>query len=403
MWLSDLRVVLPDRVLERGSLCIEGGRIVDIIEGPAAREDLRGDGLTALPGLIDMHGDMLEREISPRPGVEFPADLALLELDKRLAASGVTTAYAAVSFARWGDPKNVRSEERAYELVRTVNDLRGELLVAMNIHARFEVTNQHAAPSLRELLGAGHVQLVSLMDHTPGQGQYRDLERYVTFTAKWGSVDRAVVEQRVRQRIQQAQEAPPCWDVVSEVTCQAASRGIPVASHDDDTPAKVALVAGLRATISEFPVTLEAAQAAKDRGMYVAMGAPNVLLGRSHSGNLSGRDAIQAGLVDILASDYYPAAPLQAVFMIAREGLLSLERATQLVSSNPARALGLGERGRIAVDYRADLVLVENGLRRPRVRGTLRDGLPIYWDSMLSARQQRDRVVEMVGGSAYSL
>ncbi len=403
MWLSDLTIVLPDRILERGSLRIEGGRIAEIIEGPAARPDVRGHGLIALPGLIDMHGDMLEREISPRPGVEFPPDLALLELDKRLAAAGITTAFAAVSFARWGDVKNIRSEERACQLVSTVNALRDVLLVAVKIHARFEVTNEHAVPVLCKMLNAGDVHLVSLMDHTPGQGQYRDLEHYIAFISKWRNIDRSEAEQTVRERIRRAQEAPPSWEVVGEVTRLASERCVPVASHDDDTPDKVALVATLQAAISEFPVTLEAAQEAKARGLFVAMGAPNVLLGGSHAGNLSAREAIEAGLVDILAADYYPAAPLQAVFQIVREGLLPLEQAARLVTLNPAAALGLGDRGRIAVGYMADLVLVENGRGRPRVRGTIRDGVPTYWDSLLAARREQVAVMEVCEGLARGL
>lgn len=388
MWLSELQVVLPDQVLPCGSLRIEGDRIAEIVEGPVRWPTVNGRRLVVLPGFIDIHGDMLEREIAPRPNANFPVDLALLELDKRLAGAGVTTAYAAISFARWGDGKDLRSEERAMGLVTQAQAMQRDLLVDLRVHARFEVTNRHAVPVLRDLIAARQVGLVSLMDHTPGQGQYRDIEMYINYIAQWRRADRAAIEEKVRERIRLAQANPPSWEVVRDVTTLACEHGIPLASHDDDTQAKVGLVAGLGVRISEFPVTLEAAQEARVRGMSVAMGAPNLLLGGSHQGNLGSKEALHHGLVDMLASDYYPAALLQAVFIIANEGTLPLHLATRLVSQGPAAALGLADRGSLCVGKLADLVLVEAD-GRPRVRGTIRNGLCTYWDSQMAARTCR--------------
>lgn len=389
MWLSDLKLILPDRVLACGSICIEGERIAEVIEGPApaAVAAWHLHGMTALPGMIDMHGDMVEREIEPRPGVHLPFDIALIELDKRLAANGVTTAYAAISFAELWDKRELRREERAREIVAAIHQHRAALLTDMRVHARFEVTNRRAPPVLLELIAAQQVDLVSVNDHTPGQGQYRDLEKYVKTIADWRSISADTAATMTQDRIAQMRQTPPAWDVVREVTALSASHRLPIASHDDDTCEKVGFMAELGATISEFPVTLEAAEEARRRGMHVVMGAPNALRGGSHSGNLSAMDAIAAGVVDMLAADYHPAALLQAAYAIAARGVLPLHQAVRLIGQNVAEGLGLRERGVLAARHYADIALVEEGPLRPRVRGTLRNGQFIYLDQALAARR----------------
>ena len=383
MWLSDLKLVLPDGMIERGALRIEDGYIAEIIEGSAPGPALRAPALTALPGLIDIHGDMLEREITPRPKANIPIDLALHELDKRLVATGVTTAYAAVSFA-WHKQDSIRSEERAREIMLTVNKMQPELLADHRVHARFEITNPDAGKVLEELLLAGHVHLISVMDHTPGQGQYRDIEAYVKFAVEWGKrTGEDHNEEQVWKRIEVAQQRPKGWDVVADVAKVALAHGVALASHDDDTVEKVQFVHNLGVSISEFPVSWEAAQEAKRLGMHIAMGAPNALRGGSLSGNLNAADAVDAGVVDTLATDYYPAAMLHAAYAFAERGVMPLYESIKLVSQNPADALGLHDRGRIAVGAQADIVLVEEG-QRHRVRGTLRQGVPVYWDRYMA-------------------
>jgi alpha-D-ribose 1-methylphosphonate 5-triphosphate diphosphatase len=312
MWISDVQVVLLDGVLENGSLRLEEGRIAEIREGPVAHATLAAPGLLVLPGLVDIHGDMLEREISPRPKAQLPIELALHELDKRLVATGITTAYAAISFA-WHKDDSVRSEGRARQIMTTVNEMRPHLLADHYVHARFEITNPAAGLVLEELLNLGHVHLVSIMDHTPGQGQYRDIEGYVKFAIEWrkqmgdalsGGGD-TVTEEEIRTNVAIVQQRPKGWDAVRSVSAIARQHGAPLASHDDDTVEKVNLVRSFGVTISEFPVTAEAAQEARRQGIHVAMGAPNALQGRSLSGNLSAAAAIEEGLVDILATDYY--------------------------------------------------------------------------------------------------
>lgn len=393
MWLSDFRLVLPDGILARGSLRIEGGSIAEIVEGPVAGADVQGDGLLAIPGLIDMHGDMLERDISPRPGAELPFALALYELDKRLVATGITTAYAAISFA-WHTGQSLRSDSKARAIMATINELRPTLLADHYVHARFEITNPQAGAILEEMILAGQVHMASIMDHTPGQGQYRDIESYVQQMFAWrkkmgdplGDSGQEITEGEVRASVAVAQQRPKAWDAVYSVAEVAQKHGVVLASHDDDTLEKVDLMLDVGIHMSEFPVTKEAAGRARQHGLHVAMGAPNALQGRSLSGNLSAAEAIADGLVDILATDYYPASMLQAAFALVERGVLPLHQAIKLVSENVADGLRLHDRGQITVGKLADLVLLDYSGALPRVHGTLRHGHPVYWDKFMNAR-----------------
>jgi alpha-D-ribose 1-methylphosphonate 5-triphosphate diphosphatase len=393
MWLSDLRLVLPDGIIERGALRIAEGHIADIIEGPAPGPALSVPGLMAIPGIIDLHGDMLERDIEPRPRAYFPIDWALYELDKRLAAAGITTAYAAISFA-WRQ-EDLRSQEKAVEIIETVHARRAELLVDMRVHTRFEVTNPATAPILADLLERGLVDLISIMDHTPGQGQYGDVDRYVDFITRWLGFKPEHLEADLLAQVKTAISGKAAsgrdWDIIAEVAQLGREYGIPLASHDDDTAAKVLRQAEMGITISEFPVSLEAAQTARDQGLHVIMGAPNAYRGGSNTGNLSALDAIKAGLVDILATDYVPAAPLHAAFRIADEGILPLHESLKMISQYPAEAMSLHDRGRLEVGARADIVLVGKSVHH-RVHGTIRGGTPIYWDSTMASLTQAQAI-----------
>jgi alpha-D-ribose 1-methylphosphonate 5-triphosphate diphosphatase len=390
MWLTDLKLVLPDRVIDRGAINIKGTLIAEVIEGGFSGQGLSAAGLTLIPGVIDLHGDMLERDIEPRPNAFFPVDMALYELDKRLAGTGITTSFAAVGFA-WHQ-NDLRTQEKATEIIRVIRRQRDQLMVDFRVHARFEITNPETAPILEGLLNENLIDLVSLMDHTPGQGQYSNLERYVDFMEKWMGIPRDVLEAKVKEkmveRMQEVADEPRNWEVAAEVCRLANAAHIPIASHDDDKQAKVEQMQALGVTISEFPVTLEAAQAAREHGMHIIMGAPNAYRGASNTGNLSAMDAIHAGVVDILATDYYPAAMLQVAFKLARDGVLPLHEAVKLIAQNPADAVGLHDRGRIATGLKADLVLVEESADHPRIRAVLRDGHPIYWDAHMARLSQ---------------
>ncbi len=385
MWLSNAKIVLPNQVLEQGSIRIEDGKIAEIIEGTAGKDAVNANGLTAVPGMIDLHGDMIEREILPRPKAMFPIDLALHEVDKRLAASGVTTAFACVSFA-WHRKTDLRTAERACEIINIIHETRSSLLTDHHVHARFEITNPEAVPMLKELLMQDKVHLISIMDHTPGQGQYRDIERYIQFSIQWNQEQMGdhFTEEEARKRIEEAQNRPKCWEAVHDIAALSKAYNVTLASHDDDSPEKVAMLDDLGIKLSEFPVTKEAALEAKNRGFHVAMGAPNAFRGVSTTeGNLSASEAIQEKLVDVLATDYHPSSLLHASFAMAQRGILPLIDAVKLVSTNPADSLGMHNRGSIEVGKSADLALVSEG-ERMRNHCTLRNGVPIYWDRLMS-------------------
>jgi alpha-D-ribose 1-methylphosphonate 5-triphosphate diphosphatase len=384
MWLSDFRVVLPDQIIDHGSLRVEDGHIAEITGEPVAHAAIHGKGLTLLPGFIDMHGDMLEREVEPRAGVRMPMELGIRDLDRKLAGSGVTTAYAALSFSPASTYGHLRSYDHTSAMIRSLRALRDDLRVDHRVHARFEITFPNALGVIEELIAEGSVDLISLNDHTPGQGQYRDLERYAANLTKSKGMSSAEAAEelalRIREREQPAEVMTRTLQAISR-TCARHSVGI--ASHDDDSIEKVRLMASLGVSISEFPVTPEAARAAREMGLATAMGAPNALRGQSYSGNLSAREAHRDGLLDILASDYHPSAMLPAVLVLAETDPHGLPGAARLVSANPADALGLNDRGRIAVGKRADLVLADtSGVGT--VRATLRGGSLIYSDGRLA-------------------
>ncbi|AJE45795.1 alpha-D-ribose 1-methylphosphonate 5-triphosphate diphosphatase [Celeribacter indicus] len=361
MWLSNLSLVLPDRVVENGALRIEGDRIAEIADRPMT-EGMDCGGRLLFPGFIDMHGDMIEIEMEPRARVDFPMEVALSHLDARLAAAGVTTAYAAVSFSRGAKEGERRSFEHTSQTIRTLHALRGHCRVDHRIHARFDITFDNAVAVLAALIKDEQVDLVSVMDHTPGQGQYRDIERHITLVAAREGISemeaRQIVATRIAERTRPQEILLENLRQVSEL-CRA--HGVALASHDDDTAEKAHLMAEMGAAISEFPVIVEAAEVAAERGMFNAMGAPNAMRGQSYSGNLSAREAHARGLLHILAADYHPAAMLAAVMILAESDPKGLPGAAALVTANPAKALGLSDRGHLAPGLRADLALVERG------------------------------------------
>lgn len=374
MWLSDFTLVLPDRVIERGSLRLDGGKIAEIAETPMAG-GIAGDGMTIYPGFIDMHGDMIEIELEPRLNVDFPIEVALPHLDARLAAAGVTTAYAAVSFSKGAKDGGRRSFEHTSRVIRNLHRMRAGCSVDHRIHARFDITFDNAVGILEDLIRDHQVDLVSLMDHTPGQGQYRDLERHVRHVAAMRGVTETEARQIVTTRIaERSRPQEKLLENLRKVAELCRQNGVALASHDDDTIAKTNMMAELGCVISEFPVTLEAARTAAARGMMNAMGAPNAMRGQSYSGNLSARQAHAEGLLHILAADYHPAAILAAVQVLAATDPKGLPGATALATRNPAKALGLSDRGALVVGLRADLAIVGQMDNASRVVATLVNG-----------------------------
>jgi alpha-D-ribose 1-methylphosphonate 5-triphosphate diphosphatase len=357
-------VVTPDRVLRPGTVHVDaGGRIAGVAAGAAPGAHDFGPRALLVPGAVDLHGDAIEKLAEPRPGVRMPFGVAVRALDRRLAAAGVTTAYSALSLA--GDELGLRERGATEALGRTLRDL-PEPLVDHRVHLRVEVTDAGSVQAAEELLGAGEVDLVSVMNHTPGQGQFATVDAYSSFHRTNYGVGEGALQVRLATKLA---AGPELDQRMAAVAAAARRRRIPLAWHDPDSPQAIARAAALGAVIAEFPTTLPAALAATPAGLAVAMGAPNLLRRNSASGNLSAVDAMAAGTVDFVVSDYYPEALWPAVLT----GELPLQDAVRLVATCPARAVGLADRGELAPGQRADVVAL-----RP-------DGTPIA--AMLAGRR----------------
>jgi alpha-D-ribose 1-methylphosphonate 5-triphosphate diphosphatase len=380
--LSNARLVLDEEV-RHGSVLIRDGLIADIgSDRGAAGVDLDGDHL--LPGLVELHTDHLERHFTPRPGVQWDPLPAALASDAQLAAAGVTTVLDAV---RIGSALN--QNDAAAAAARVLADAieeaadAGLLRADHAIHVRCEVAAADCLDAFSQFADDPHVRLVSLMDHTPGQRQYADMELFKRYQIAKGNATESGFDAYVAPLLERSAR----YSDVHRRTIAglAAQRGITLATHDDATPEHVAESVGLGVRISEFPTTVLAATAADKHGQLIVMGAPNIVRGASQSGNVAAAELLSLGLLHILSSDYVPSSPLQAVFQLSADGAIGLADGVQLVSGNPARAVGLADRGEIAVGKRADLVQVRphdrpaterhpRGRRVPVVRGVYRQG-----------------------------
>jgi alpha-D-ribose 1-methylphosphonate 5-triphosphate diphosphatase len=376
--IDNARIVTPDGVIDAGSLEIAEGRIARIREctagSPGCRIDARG--LLLFPGFVDIHSDAIETTIQPRPGGRFPYAMAITELDKQIVSCGITTIYHCLSFSDPHD-KTLRGYRTCAELIREINRRAPKLRAATMIHARFEVTETAAMPLVEALLREGEVHLFSLMDHTPGQGQFLDVEHFRAYYGRVRGRTPAQLDTLIEERL--AARRTLDERALRGLTALALERDIAIASHDDDTPQKVAWVQRLGATLSEFPVNLAAARVAHERGMAVSYGAPNVFRGASATNNLNARESIGAGYGDVICSDYAPMSLLHAALALERLGIVPLHEAVNMVSRNPARAVGIaGETGSLEEGKRADLVFVDVREEVPRVVRTFVGGREVF-------------------------
>lgn len=374
--IKEAVVVLSDGVF-RGNIEISNGKF-DLIE---AAEEIGNSALGRdldifLPGLIDLHTDNIEHYMQPRPGVRWPSALAaVLAHDWEMLGSGITTVFDAIALGDY-DSAGARTALLDAEIGALGTARSSGLLKADHyLHFRCELSDPGLLPMFERHIDTPNLRLVSMMDHTPGQRQWHDLRLYRAFRSKknarvWSEDEFALyIEERRRH---QELHVPAARSVIGNV-CR--DRSIRLASHDDTTLADVEESHGDGIAISEFPTTIEAARRARELGMATVMGAPNVVLGGSHSGNVSAADLADAGLLDILASDYVTGSLLQAPFVLAGRGM-PIHEAIAMVTARPAEALGLTDRGRIAPGLRADLL---------RVR--LVDGVPIIRNIWVAGRQ----------------
>ena len=354
--IDEVRIVTGDRVIDNGRVGIENGEIVEVtdIGGSPANRWL-------LPGLVDLHCDAIEKVIEPRPGVRMPLDYAIEAADRISLSAGILTPFYSLSFSE--GELGVREPKLAARIVREIAARRGGQLVDARIHCRYEITDTGSAAILEALIDEGCADLLSFMDHSPGQGQFHDLEAYASFLAT--NYDHSA--DKINDLVEQKRQAKDSAGArVAALAAVARSRGVAIAGHDDDSPERVETMRALGATISEFPVNEHTARAAVNSGMGT-FGAPNLLRGASQSGNILAVDAIRAGVATSLCADYVPAALLPAAFRTAELTDLTLPQSVAMVSRNPARMAGLTDRGEITAGQRADLIEVEFVRGTPQV------------------------------------
>ncbi|HTU73767.1 MAG TPA: alpha-D-ribose 1-methylphosphonate 5-triphosphate diphosphatase [Trebonia sp.] len=380
--LGHVQAVLPGSVIEDARIVVRSGRIEAVEPHPAgSAADVDGAGLMCLPGLIDTHSDALERERAPRPSAYLPWDFALLSLEGKMRAAGITTVFHGAGFHETTSGLYKRSAEAAVELCEVVQARSAAgAPVDHRVLYRLDARSAKGAQALAEQLAvADGVPLVSHEDHTPGQGQYADrghMERYLA------SADNLTPEQarlKVDQMIEDRERYLPVLERNLAWLGEVARAGkIRLVGHDPDSPEAIGALRDRGGSVAEFPTTVEAARTARQLGFPVVMGAPNVLRGLSHSGNVSARELVQLGLVTSLASDYLPSGLLGAAFMIAKAGLLPLPAAVGLVTSGSAEVAGLSDRGRLAPGLRADLVLLDAA-----------GNWPVTWACVRAAEEMR--------------
>ncbi|GAA0690459.1 alpha-D-ribose 1-methylphosphonate 5-triphosphate diphosphatase [Marinobacterium maritimum] len=367
--LTNARLILRDEVVT-GTLVIRDGEIAEInqeISQLPQADNLDGEHL--MPGLVELHTDNQEKYFTPRPKVDWPAHMAMATHDAQLIAAGITTSFDSVAL---GDI--IGESTRVEKLDAMIKAIIESERVGLNranhlLHLRCEVSYPGLMELFERYVGEDLVKLVSVMDHAPGQRQFppENIPKYREYyMIKYGLTDAQMDDFIALQQANSAQYADPFRRRICEV-CH--DRGIAIASHDDATLAHAQESADLGMQVAEFPTTLEAARASHELGLKVLMGAPNIVRGGSHSGNIAAKDLAKAGVLDILSSDYYPSALVQAAFMVANmeDNDYDLAQAIRLVTANPAEAANLHDRGVLEIGRRADLVQVNSHSVMPLV------------------------------------
>lgn len=375
--LTNARIITADEEFI-GTLAVRDGQISDLHPGVSSLPgalDLSGDYL--LPGLVELHTDNLEKHFNPRPGVVWPALPAVLAHDAQMVASGITTVFDALAVGA-----AVEDESRRLEHLETLTEAvseaqrRGLTRAEHRLHLRCEVSCSNLMALWEPFCDHHMVSLVSAMDHSPGQRQFTDLSQYrLYYQAKHGLSD-ADMDAYIATQARAGEIHGPPNRKALVASCRR--RGLPLASHDDATEAHVQEALHHGMVIAEFPTTLEAARLSHQHGMQVLMGAPNLVRGYSHSGNVSALELAGEGLVDILSSDYMPISLLHGAFCLHQTLQLPLPQAIATVTCNPARAIGLEDRGTLSPGQRGDFIRVRYDQRLPVVQQVWRGGERVF-------------------------
>ncbi|KNC95504.1 alpha-D-ribose 1-methylphosphonate 5-triphosphate diphosphatase [Trabulsiella odontotermitis] len=378
MIINNVKLVLEDEVVH-GSVDVQDGVIRAFAQTQSRLpEAMDGEGGWLLPGLIELHTDNLDKFFTPRPKVDWPAHSAMSSHDALMVSSGITTVLDAVAI---GDVRD--GGDRLENLEKMINAVEETQKSGVNraehrLHLRCELPHHTTLPLFEKLVGREPVTLVSLMDHSPGQRQFANLEKYREYyQGKYQLTDEQMARYEEEQLQLAARWSQPNREAISALCRQ---RNIALASHDDATHEHVVESHQIGSVIAEFPTTFEAAESSRQHGMNVLMGAPNIVRGGSHSGNVAAHQLASLGLLDILSSDYYPASLLDAAFRVADDddNAFTLPQAIRLVTKNPAQALNLHDRGVIGEGKRADLVLAHRKNQHIHIDHVWRQGKRVY-------------------------
>lgn len=371
--LANATLVLPTETL-RGQVRLSGGRIAEIAEGtgvPAGAIDCGGD--LVMPGLIELHTDNLERHIQPRPRVDWPHGAAIIAHDAELASVGITTVFDALRVGSVVSNEDANYSEYARALADEILELRGQgaLRISHFLHLRAEICSETLVEEMAKFGPRDSVGIVSLMDHTPGERQFRDVSKLRDYViGRHGLTEEVFQQHLAEQRALRARVGD-----LHEATAVAEARryGAVLASHDDTTAGHVAVSAGHGVHFAEFPTTVEAARACHAHGIRVMMGAPNLIRGGSHSGNVAAEELARADLLDILSSDYVPSSLLSGALMLG-DLWGDMARGIACVTAAPAEATGLDDRGHLVPGARADVIRVARIGAAAAVRGIWVEG-----------------------------
>ncbi|WP_088226533.1 alpha-D-ribose 1-methylphosphonate 5-triphosphate diphosphatase [Desulfosporosinus sp. FKB] len=392
--IYNAKMILPEKI-SKGYLIIDGNRIIEVAESDFPRVKcyseltmIDAEDCFVMPGMIDLHSDAIEKEIQPRPNTLFPIHMAFYELEKKLTVSGITTMFHSLSLSdEWG----VRNQDMVVGVINSINTLKNaRSMINHKIHLRYELTFLAGLKALEGLIKNKSIDLMSYMDHTPGQGQFRDAEALKTFTLQSYGKKEQEFDDFLDKTIEN--QARINWTKLMELSKIAKHKGIPLAFHDDDTQEKIDTLLECEGIVSEFPINLTTAVYAASKGIHVCVGAPNIIRGKSHSNNMRAIDAILNHAADIICSDYLPSAMLPAVFSLTREGI-ALNEAVKMVTLNPAKALKIdGEVGTIEVGKCADLIVVEMHQDYPILRKTLVGGNTVFQSDYKAYSERVDNV-----------
>lgn len=364
--------ILIDGVFQSADIAINGKYITAIQPYNSIDVAIDLGERRVVPGFVDLHSDGIEKEIEPRPGARFPTKMAVIEFDKKLSMAGITTMFHAIGFNDEELSKG-RGTEQSRELIDEIFEANQERLGVDNfIHARLEITSHSSVDTVKKLIEDNKVDMLSLMDHSPGQGQFKTLESWKKFHLSAYEIDKEDVERYLASKASKDKVG-----IIEDLVHFGLSHNISVLSHDDDCTDKLNTLKALGVTFSEFPLSVEVAKSAKEMGISTGMGAPNVVRGGSQSGNIAAKELVKEGVCDYLCSDYHPASLLISPYRLKEDANLPLEKGFAMISAIPARLAKLGDRGEIREGFLADIAIIDE-THFPKVVLTFKNGEVVY-------------------------